>query len=62
MGLSEKKKKNSYETEPSNINELWERVEKEWDAIPVDLYKTLIESIPRRINAVIKARGGYTKY
>ena len=44
------------------INDLWERVEKEWDSIPVYLCKTLIESMPRRINAVIKARGGYTKY
>jgi hypothetical protein len=42
--------------------ELWERVEAEWDKIPPQVYMDLIESMPRRIAAVLKAKGGYTKY
>jgi hypothetical protein len=41
---------------------LWERVEKEWNKIDVEVCQNLIESMPRRIAAVLKAKGGYTKY
>ena len=38
------------------------RVAKEWDKItPADCQK-LIESMPRRLRAVIKAKGAHTKY
>lgn len=47
---------------PSGINELWERVQKVWEAIPVDLCVRLIESMPPRVAAVLKAKGGHTKY
>ena len=39
---------------------LWDRVEKEWDWIPSDVYQNLIESTLRWIEAVIKAKGGHT--
>ena len=39
-----------------------ERIEKEWEDIPTSECQKLIESMPRRIEAVIKAKGGYTKY
>ena len=42
--------------------ELWERVEKEWEEIKPEVCQNLIESMPRRIQAVIRARGRYTKY
>ena len=42
--------------------ELWERVEKEWEGIDATICQNLIESMPRRIEAIIKAKGGYTKY
>ena len=51
-----------YETPASEIAELWERVQTEWEAIPKKECQKLIESIPRRLAAVIKAKGGYTKY
>ena len=51
-----------YKSEPKGILELWERVEAEWDRIPVEICVNLIESMPRRIAAVLKAKGGYTKY
>lgn len=33
-----------------------------WREIPQDLIRRLIDSIPRRLQAVIRARGYYTKY
>jgi transposase len=51
-----------YETEPHGILELWEHVEAEWDKIPMEVCVNLIDSMPRRIAAVLKAKGGYTKY
>jgi hypothetical protein len=57
-----KKKLSTYEEPPKGMLELWERVEKEWAAIDKSVCQNLIASMPRRIEAVIKARGGYTKY
>ena len=34
----------------------------EWNGIPPEVCQTLIESMPRRVEAVIKANGGHTKY
>ena len=44
------------------MQELWERVVVEWDKIGVDVCQKLIESMPRRVEAVIRAKGGHTKY
>lgn len=52
----------TYETEPDSMGVLWQRVVAEWNAIPVDICTNLIDSMPRRVAAVIKAKGGYTKY
>ena len=52
----------TYEELPKSVHELWERVEKEWEAIPIEECRKLIESMPRRIAAVLRAKGGYTKY
>jgi transposase len=57
-----KERLDQYENPPSSIHELWERVQKEWEAIPASVCQNLIESMPRRIQAVLKAKGGYTKY
>ena len=57
-----KKKLGEYNTEPCGILKLWEHVEKEWDKIPVDICTKLIESMPKHIAEVLKAKGGYTKY
>lgn len=57
-----KKRLAEYKTEPCGILELWERVELEWSKIPVDVCLNLIESMPRRIAALLKAKGGHTKY
>ena len=38
------------------------RVAEEWDKITPETCQRPIESIPRRVQAVIKAKGGHTKY
>ncbi len=57
-----KRKLAEYQEPPKGITELWERVEKEWEAIGKEVCQNLIESMPRRVHAVVKAKGGYTKY
>ena len=42
--------------------ELWERVEVEWNKITPEECQNLIESLPRGLEAVYKAKGGHTKY
>jgi hypothetical protein len=37
-------------------------LEKEWDNLKPDDYAELILSMPDRVEAVLKANGGYTKY
>ena len=51
-----------YETPASGIAELWEQVQTEREAIPASVCQNLIESMPSRVEAVLKANGGYTKY
>ena len=57
-----KRKLAEYERPSDGILELWERVQTEWDKIDPKVCQDLIESMPRRVAAVIKAKGGYTKY
>ena len=51
-----------YEKPAQSVTELWERVQEKWEKIPVEVCQNLIESMPRRIAAVARAKGGYTKY
>ena len=37
-------------------------VEVEWEKIPKEECVKLIQSMPRRVSAALKAKGGYTKY
>ena len=57
-----KRRLGGHPTPPGGISELWERAEKEWEAIPQSACRDLVETMPRRIAAVIKAKGGSTKY
>ena len=57
-----KRRLKEYDHPPGGILELWERVEKEWNKIPAEECQKLIESMPRRVTAVLRAKGGYTKY
>lgn len=57
-----KKRLASYETAPKNVQELWGRVQTEWGNIPRNLINKLVESMPKRISSVLKAKGLWTKY
>ena len=56
-----KKKLGEYDRSPGGMIELWERVEEEYK-IDAAVCQNLIESMPRRVETVLKAKGGYTKY
>jgi len=49
-------------SKPSSFNHLFEVVVEEWQSIPSRVLENMIESMPRRVNMVIKNRGGSTKY
>ena len=57
-----KKQLAAYEVAPKGVVELWERCQVEWEKIPKEVCQNLIESMPRRVQAVLKAKGGHTKY
>jgi hypothetical protein len=57
-----KRSLNKYPTQPKGILELWDRIQETWDAIPKEVCQNLIQSMPRRIEAVLQAKGGHTKY
>ena len=57
-----KKELNKYPTKAKGVHELWDRAVTEWNKIPPEVCQNLIESMPRRIRAVIRAKGGHTKY
>ena len=47
---------------PKNLKELEERLKEEWSKIPAVEVQNLIASMPKRVAAVITAKGGPTKY
>ena len=51
-----------YETDAKSREELTTRTMDVWKAISPETCRNLIESMPRRCAAVVKARGGATKY
>ncbi|SOV01212.1 uncharacterized protein UDID_17599 [Ustilago sp. UG-2017a] len=57
-----KKQPGQYPTMPKDIPELGHRSAAEWNKISAAERQTLIESMPRRIQAGLKAKGDHTKY
>ena len=51
-----------HKREPSNLKELEQFCLEEWAKIPVARCGKLIETYPKRLSAVIAAKGGSTKY
>ena len=47
---------------PKDVEELWERVEAEWNNIPTDICQNLVKSMRNHIQALLKAKGGHIKY
>lgn len=54
-------KKEVAKTKPRNKAELWSHVKSAWEAIPVITCQKLAESVPRRLQAVLKQKGHITK-
>ncbi len=50
------------DTRPNNADDLKATVKETWASIPPQQCRKLITSMPRRIEAVIKAKGAPTKY
>jgi len=53
---------NQRPTRPKTKDELWMALQEEWEKIDVGFINALIESMPRRVQAVYEARGLSTKY
>ena len=53
--------KNTSESEEART-ELEQALQSAWDALPDSLFELLIESMPRRVQALIDAKGWHTKY
>ena len=53
---------NDREVIPQNLQELADALREEWDAMPVDVINKLLDSMPRRLHALVCARGGHTRY
>lgn len=45
--------RDSHDSSPSSIMELHNRIQEQWEQIPSDYYQILVESIARRINAIL---------
>ena len=57
-----KQQLHKYSDPPKGAHELWDQLVDEWNEIAPGVCQNLIESMPRCIQAVIKANGGHTKY
>jgi transposase len=58
-----KRRLTEYETATKSMNELYERVTEAWyDQMKPEECQKVIESMPRRIRACIRAKGKWTKY
>ena len=57
-----KKMLKEYDEPVRGVEELWTRVQEQWDRIPKEKCQKLIESMLYKVKAVYKANGSYTKY
>ena len=47
---------------PTTVRELEVALVEEWESIPQDSFRILIQSMPRRLQECIQGRGGHTSY
>lgn len=57
-----KRRLNDFDSPPSGLLELWDRVQDTWNRITPAECQTLINSMPDRIQALLKAKGRWTDY
>ncbi len=53
---------NKLEHQPTNVVECRQAVMDAWAAIPVETLESLADSMPRRVRALLNARGSHTRY
>ena len=46
---------------PLNMSELWQCLKTAWNNVPQERTQTVVDSMMKRVNNVIDARGGHTK-
>ena len=47
---------------PRNRDQMWDALVEEWGNIEIDYIQKLYKSIPCRVEALLLAKGGHTKY
>ena len=47
---------------PTSVSDLTNELLEEWSKIPINTLLNLVESLPRRVDAVIAAKGGPMLY
>ena len=52
----------SHEDKPTSKEHLFQMLKEEWEKIPEDVALNLVDSMPRRVEALVKAKGHHTKY
>jgi transposase len=57
-----KRQLNEDKFKPTSMHELKRRIDEEWGKITPEVCRKLVDSMPRRIAEVIKAKGGHTSY
>jgi transposase len=55
-------KDNVYRHDFTTVEELWTVLKQEWAKISMTRVRHLIDSMPRRLKAVVESNGGHTKY
>lgn len=51
-----------YELRARGVHELWSRCDREWNSITPEVCRKYIDSMPARVKAVLKAKGGHTVF
>lgn len=57
-----KRRLSSLSKKPRSKDELWDRLQDVWNGIEPSVCTKLVDSMPARIQAVLSARGGHTRY
>ena len=57
-----KMKLGRYELRAKGVHELWERCDHEWNSFTQEDCRKYFDSMPARVKAVLKAKGGYTSF
>ncbi len=50
------------DVQPTNLQQLRDAIMSIWTKISEEYFQQLVESMPRRIKAVLKSKGGTTRY